>query len=159
MGRQHRVSTLRLVMVLLGLSTLWSIPGAIPQEKKAESLYKRLGGYNATAAVIDDFVPRLAKDPQLGKFFAGHSTETLKGIRQHVVDKVCEASGGPCFYTGRTMKAAHSGLGISESDWKVAVDHLVATLTKFSVPEKEQGELLAILASLKPDIVAPAAVP
>jgi len=143
----------------LGLSTLWSISGAISQEKKAESLYKRLGGYDAIAAVIDDFVPRLAKDPQLGKFFAGHSTETLKRIRQHVVDKVCEASGGPCFYTGTTMKAAHAGLGISESDWKVAIDHLVATLTKFSVPEKEQGELLAILTSLKPDIVAPAAVP
>ncbi|HEY6191192.1 MAG TPA: group 1 truncated hemoglobin [Bacteroidota bacterium] len=159
MVRQHRVNTFRLVLVLLGLSTLWSIPGAISQEKKAESLYKRLGGYDAIAAVIDDFVPRLAKDPQLGKFFAGHSMDSKKRLRQHVVDQICEATGGPCVYTGRPLKVAHSGLGITESDWQVAVGHLVTTLDKFSVPKQEQSELLAILTSVKPDIVAPAAVP
>ncbi len=54
------------------------------------------------------------------------------------------------------MKASHEGLGITESDWQAAVGHLVATLDKFKVPQKEKDELLAIASSLKPDIVAPA---
>ena len=51
------------------------------------------------------------------------------------------------------MKTAHTGLGITESDWQSTVNHLMATLDKFKVPEKEKGELLAIASSLKPDIV------
>lgn len=159
MNRKHSPGAVRLVLILLGLSAMFGSTQAFSQEKKPESLYKRLGGYDAIAAVIDDFVPRLAKDPQLGKFFAGHSMDSKKRLRQHVVDQICEATGGPCVYTGRPLKVAHSGLGITESDWQVAVGHLVTTLDKFSVPKQEQSELLAILTSVKPDIVAPAAVP
>jgi len=70
-----------------------------------------------------------------------------------VIDQLCEATGGPCFYIGRTMKTSHAGLGITESDWQITVKHLVATLDRFKVPEKEKGELLAIASSLKSDIV------
>lgn len=159
MVRRHPVSSVQLVLFLLGLSTLCGSMQAISQEKQQESLYKRLGGYDAIAAVVDDFVPRLVNDPQVGKFFAGHSIESRKRIRQHVVDQLCEACGGPCFYTGRPMKVAHGGLGITESQWQASVTHLVAALTKFNVPQKEQDELLAIATSLKPDIVSPPAVP
>jgi hemoglobin len=127
-----------------------------PQAKK-ESLYKRLGGYDALAAVTDDFVARLVADPQLGKFFAGHSTASLKRIRQLVVDQLCEVAGGPCFYTGRSMKESHDGLNITDADWDAAVKHLVATLDKFKVPKAEKDEVLAAVSSMKPDIVtAPA---
>ena len=117
------------------------------------SLYKRLGGYDAIAAVTDEFIARLASDKQLVRFFGGVSADSQKKLRQHVVDQLCEATGGPCIYTGRTMKTSHTGLGISDSDWDLAVKHLVATLEKFKVPEKEKNELLAIASSLKPDIV------
>src|SRR5918911_11051 len=93
-----------------------------------DSLYKRLGGYDALAAVTDDFVGRLAADPQLGRFFVGHSTDSLKRIRQLVVDQLCAATGGPCVYIGRDMKTTHAGLGISEKDWEASTKHLVATL-------------------------------
>ena len=119
----------------------------------APTLYKRVGGYDAIAAVTDDFIGRLAGDKQLERFFGGVSADSQKKLRQHVVDQLCEATGGPCIYTGRTMKTSHTGLGISESDWQLAVKHLVATLDKFKVPEKEKGELLAIASSLKADIV------
>jgi hemoglobin len=108
-----------------------------PQEK---SLYERLGGYNPIAAVVDDF-------------FAGHSVDSKKRIRQHIVDQFCAAAGGPCVYTGRTMKASHEGLGITEAQWDAAAKHLVATLDKFKVPKREKDDLLAFVTTLKKDIV------
>jgi hemoglobin len=117
------------------------------------SLYKRLGGYDAIAAVTDEFIARLAGDKQLARFLVGLSTDSQKKLRQHVVEQLCEATGGPCIYTGRTMKTSHAGLAITESDWQATVNHLIAALDKFKVPEKEKNELLAIASSLKPDIV------
>jgi hemoglobin len=124
-----------------------------PVSPQAPSLYKRLGGYDALAAVTDDFIGRLAGDPQLGKFFAGHSTHSLKKIRQLVVDQLCNATGGPCVYIGLDMKTSHAGLGITEKDWDASVKHLVATLDKFNVPAKEKDEVLAMVSTLKKDIV------
>ncbi|MEP6706066.1 MAG: group 1 truncated hemoglobin [Pyrinomonadaceae bacterium] len=118
-----------------------------------KSLYQRLGGYDAVAAVVDDFVGRLVSDKQFAPFFQGHSTDSLKRIRQHIVDQFCAAAGGPCIYTGRDMKTAHRGLGITEAQWEVAAKHLVATLDKFKVPAKEKDDLLAFVTSLKKDIV------
>jgi hemoglobin len=117
------------------------------------SLYARLGGYDAIAAVTDDFIGRLASDKQLGKFFVGHSKDSLNRIRQLVVDQICEATGGPCVYIGRDMKTAHKGLGITEADWQTTSKHLLATLDKFKVPERERNELLAFISRLKGDIV------
>lgn len=118
-----------------------------------ESLYKRLGGYDALAAVTDDFIGRLAGDPQLSRFFAGHSKDSLGRIRQLVVDQLCAATGGPCIYIGRDTKTTHKGLGIGEKDWQASVNHLIATLDKFKVPQREKDEVLAVASSLKPDIV------
>jgi hemoglobin len=118
-----------------------------------KSLYERLGGYNAIAAVVDDFVGRLVTDKQFERFFAGHSTDSKKRIRQHIVDQFCAAAGGPCVYTGRTMKDSHVGLGITEADWDAAAKHLVASLDKFKVGEQEKKDLLAFVSSLKGDIV------
>jgi hemoglobin len=119
----------------------------------AETLYKRLGGYDAIAAVVDDFIGRMVADPSLSKFFAGHSDASKKRIRQLVVDQLCQATGGPCYYIGVSMKDSHAGLGISEADWTNAVNHLVATFDKFKVPQRERDEVLGALSALKPDIV------
>lgn len=120
---------------------------------KQKSLYDRLGGYNAIAAVVDDFVGRLVTDKQFERFFVGHSADSKKRIRQHIVDQFCAAAGGPCVYTGRTMKDSHAGLGISEAEWDAAAKHLVATLDKFKVGDAEKKDLLAFVSSLKADIV------
>ena len=117
------------------------------------SLYKRLGGYDALAAVTDDFIARLATDKTLSRFFVGHSKDSLGRIRQLVVDQLCAATGGPCIYIGRDMKSSHQGMGITEADWNTAVGHLVATFDKFKVPERERKELLGALSGLKNDIV------
>jgi hemoglobin len=123
---------------------------AFAQEK---SLYQRLGGYDAIAAVSDDFLDRLGKSKRLGKFVAGMSVDSKKKLRQHLVDFLCNATGGPCLYLGRDMKTVHTGLGIDEADWKDGVDALVGTLDKFKVPEKEKNEVLGAVSGLKKDIV------
>jgi hemoglobin len=123
----------------------------VGQEKK--SLYDRLGGYNAVAAVVDDFIGRLVADKRFAKFFVGHSEDSLHKIRQHIVDQFCAAAGGPCLYTGRDMKTSHKGLGINEDDWNAAAAHLVESLDKFRVPKAEKDDLLAFVVSLKKDIV------
>jgi hemoglobin len=122
-------------------------------DPQAKTLYARLGGYDAIAAVTDDFVGRLVADKRFTRFFAGHSTDSIKKIRMHVIDLLCESAGGPCNYIGRTMKASHQGLGITGEDWDESVKHLVATLNKFKVPKAEQDELLAVVGTLKKDIV------
>lgn len=122
-------------------------------ETQQKSLYQRLGGYDALAAVTDDFIGHLATDPQLGRFFAGLSADSKIKVRQHVIDFLCLATGGPCRYTGRDMKTAHTGLNISEADWNKSVQYLVSTLDKFKVPEKEKSDVLGAISSLKGDIV------
>jgi hemoglobin len=98
---------------------------------KEKSLYERLGGYNSLAAVVDDFIKRLVDDQRFNKFFVGHSIDSQKKIRQHILDQFCAATGGPCIYIGRDMKTTHQGLGITETDWNEAAKHLVAALDQF----------------------------
>jgi hemoglobin len=127
---------------------------AAPQAGAAQgSLYKRLGGYDALAAVTDDFLGRLATDPKEGRFFVGLSNDSKTRVRQHVVDFLCVATGGPCKYTGRDMETAHTGLNITEDDWTIAVKALGDTLNKLKVPSREQEEVVSAIASLKGKIV------
>src|SRR2546428_905169 len=111
-----------------------SMTGAT-QDKK--SLYQRLGGYDAIAAVVDEFITRLATDPRFERFFTGFSIDSKKRLRQHILDQFCAAAGGPCVYTGREMKTAHTGLKISEDDWNAAAKHLVAARVKYKGAEAE----------------------
>lgn len=117
------------------------------------TLYQRLGGYDAVAAVSDEFLARLEADESLGRFFTGFSTDSKQRIRQHVVDLVCAATGGPCAYTGRGMKTAHAGSGISKADWDRAGEIFVGVLATFKVGESETNELLAIIGPMESDIV------
>jgi hemoglobin len=126
---------------------------AVWSQTASETLYKRLGGYDAIAAVTDDFIGRIASDPSLGRFFVGLSQDSKTRVRQHVVEFLCNATGGPCAYLGRDMKTAHTGLGITGADWDKAASLLTATLDKFKVPAKEKGEVLAAVTGLKSQIV------
>ena len=139
--------------VLMACISLVPAHAATPQAAQQASLYKRLGGYDALAAVTDDFLARMASDPQLERFLKGHNAEGLKRIRQHIVDFLCQATGGPCAYHGQDMKTAHTGLGISEADWQASVKDLTATLDKLKVPEREKSEVLTAVSGLKGDIV------
>ena len=117
------------------------------------SLYKRLGGYDAIAALTDDFIGRLATDKRLARFFTGLNDASKARVRQHVVDLLCQATGGPCIYLGQDMKTAHKGLNITETDWSAAVEDLKMSFDHFNVGQQERSDLVAALGKLKPDIV------
>lgn len=153
--RQSLLVALLLSFIPAGTSTSFAAPTpASPQTATAQdSLYKRLGGYDALAAVTDDFLGRLATDPKEGRFFVGLSNDSKTRVRQHVVDFLCVATGGPCKYTGHDMETAHTGLNITEDDWTIAVKALGDTLNKFKVPAREQGEVVNAIAGLKSKIV------
>ena len=89
-----------------------------------KTLYQRLGGYDAIAAVTDEFIGRLATDEQEKRFFIGFSTDSKTRIRQLIVDLICKSTGGPCVYSGRDMKTAHAGAGITKSDWDLSLIHI-----------------------------------
>lgn len=141
------------IIPLVLCAFLFATAAAAHHEMEEESLYDRLGGYDALAAVTDDFIGRLATDPALAKFFVGHSEDSLKHIRQLVVDQLCAATGGPCVYIGRDMKTVHKGLGITKAQWDIAVKHLIASLDKFKVGAKEKAEVLGAIGSFEKDIV------
>ena len=122
-------------------------------EPQEESLYTRLGGYDAIAAVTDEFLARLMSDPTIGYYWAGDSNDTKRRDRQFIVDFMCEAAGGTSFYTGRDMKVSHEGLGITEQEYDVLMEHCVATLDKFEVPEREKNDVCSFLNGLRVDIV------
>ncbi|MBI3308726.1 MAG: hypothetical protein HYZ79_05075 [Candidatus Melainabacteria bacterium] len=120
------------------------------------SLYQRLGGVNAVAAVIDDFIERLLTNEVVTKnedVLASLQRITKPGLKFQVTAFVCEATGGPEKYSGRSMKDSHAHLNISEAEWQASVQELKNSLAKFSVPENEQNELIAIVATTKSDIV------
>jgi len=150
---QNRRPFVQTTLIGLILSLWLATSGMAQGMDQAKSLYERIGGYNALAAVVDDFIGRLIADKQFERFFVGHSVDSKKRIRQHILDQFCEATGGPCVYTGRDMKTSHTGLGLSNADWDAAAKHLVASLDKFKVPAKEKDEVLAFVTTLKKDIV------
>jgi hemoglobin len=115
------------------------------------SLYRRLGGKPAIRLVVEDFVQNVAEDRRINGFFGSTNIPRLKRL---LVEQICQASGGPCRYSGRSMKAAHRGLGIGSADFNALVQDLGKSLNKYGVAPREQRELTAILLPLKRDIVS-----
>ena len=116
----------------------------------APALYERLGGKDAIAAVVDDFVARCEKDGRINGKFAKTDIPRLKKM---LIDQVCEATGGPCTYAGRDMKETHAGMGVTSGEFDALVQDLVASLDQFDVSKGDQDELLAVLGPMKSYIV------
>ncbi|TMF14612.1 MAG: group 1 truncated hemoglobin [Chloroflexi bacterium] len=114
------------------------------------SLYERLGGIKAITGVVENFRDRVAGDNRINQKFA---KTDLGRLREMLIDQVCEAAGGPCRYTGRSMKDAHAGMKVTSGEFDALVADLVATLNHFKVGKTEQDEILAVLGPLKTDIV------
>ena len=122
----------------------------------APSLYDRLGGVYAIAAVVDAFIDLLMDDPRVNAnslVDEAHHKVSKAGFKYLVTEQVCAAAGGPQRYTGRSMRDSHTHLKITPGEWEAFLDDLRRTLDKFQVPAAEQAELFAIVASTRQDIV------
>jgi hemoglobin len=142
--------------VLSALVWLAAVSSTAAQAPPAESLYERLGGVYNIAVVVDDFIERLLVNDTLNAnpaIKAARDRVPKAGLKFHVTTMVCQVTGGPCKYTGRTMKESHAKLNINEAQWDAMVVDFKATLNKFKVPAAEQEELVRIVGSTKADIV------
>ncbi len=151
MSSRNTLPRSALVASIALLTFVLALPAAALAQEK--SLYERLGGYDAISAVVDDFAAKLFADPVVGKRFFGMSDDSRQGFRQKNKNLVCKVTGGPCKVISRPAAVVHGGLGIKASEFDIVVNHIVDTLNKFEVPEKERQELLTIIGTLRPDIV------
>ena len=142
------------IAVVLAVGCL-NIASAEAKTAKAKSLYSRLGGKKAITAVVEEFVNNCAGDSRINKFFADTAKDKkrLAKFKTNLINQICQASGGPCKYTGKDMKTAHKGMGITDADFTALVEDLVKALDKFKVGATEKNELLGALGGMKGDIV------
>ena len=125
------------------------------------SLYERLGGVYSIATVVDDFVDRVMVDPRLNTnplVDEAHHRVPPPGFKYLVTELVCQVTGGPQKYTGRSMADSHVHLKITGQEWEAFLDDFQQTLDKFAVPAEEQAELKAIVDSTRSDIVVDSAL-
>ena len=147
------LSVVCLLALIVSPTRLAIAQGAAPP---TPSLYERLGGAYPIAVVVDAFIERLLVNQVLNANPAidkARRQVPKQGLKFHVTTLVCAATGGPCQYVGRSMKASHAHLNISEEEWRAMLADFKATLDVFKVPDREQKELLAIVDSTKTDIV------
>ena len=132
------------------------------------SLYERLGGVFAIAAVVDHFsdaiienaaVGKLSKNPQL-RDWSNDQPERLPGLKWMRILWVCEVSGGPYKYVGTKpgstplgLEEGHRPLRITSDEFDEVAAELGRSLDPFKVPEKEKGEVLAAFAAHKPEVI------
>jgi len=145
-------------LAILAIIVAVSSAGALGQGAKGAAkkpLYDRLGGKSAITAVVDEFVGHVAADTRINGFFAKTAADPtrLKAFKMNLVNQICEASGGPCQYTGKDMKTAHMGMGVASADFDALVEDLVWALDKLKVGTSEKSDLLAALGPMKTDIV------
>ena len=136
------VGLLALALGLGGCATAPAAPDA--------SLYERLGGQEGIAAITEGMLVRSAEDPRIRDDFA---EADIVNLYEKLVEHLCALSGGPCTYTGRDMRAAHAGLGITEADFNALVENLVDAMSERDVPVGAQNELIAILAPMRAEVI------
>jgi len=125
-------------------------------DKKKPSLYERLGGIYAIAAVVDTFIDRIMVSPELNAnplVDEAHHRVPKAGFKYLVTEMVGQVTGGPQRYTGKSMAESHKHLNISPSEWVVFAGIFKAVLDEYKVPEAEQAELFAIVGTTRGDIV------
>ncbi len=133
------------------------VAGSPKASGQSPTLYGRLGGRPAVTAVASGLVDRILKDSRVNAWFAhaAASPENTAAYKAKLYDFVCQATGGPCKYTGQDMVTAHRGRKVTSAAFDAVVEDLVAVLDSLRVPAKEKGELLALLGPLKSSIVQP----
>ena len=119
------------------------------------TLYERLGGYDAVAAVADALLQRLRADSQLGRFWENRGEDGIAREKQLLIDFLCASAGGPLLYTGRDMVTSHRGMGITAADWEIFIGHVEATLQQFELPTAEFEDVLGFIQSTREEIVDP----
>jgi len=138
----------------LALSIAWF--AGVAAAGTPSTLYDRLGGESGVAAIANSLIDRVSADPVLGRSF---KDTKLSRIKKLLAEQICDLSGGPCHYSGDSMKEVHAGLHISEAEFYGMVDALRGILKQRHIGLRATNELLRLLAPMKRDIVESARTP
>jgi hemoglobin len=141
-----------LVACASGSEATRTATGSSSSSAGGPSLYDRLGRRPGIDVVMHTFVGNIGRDKRVNVRFMFVDLDVLQA---HLTDQVCAASGGPCTYTGRAMKPLHAPMHVRAAEFDALGEDLIAALKTHAVPERETKELLAIIASTRPDIVEP----
>lgn len=127
----------------------------IAQGASARTLYAKLGRYEGITKIIDSSAAIIFADPEIGKYFIGLGTNSKQRLRQLLVDQFCQAAGGPCVYTGRTMKLSHSGMdgGLGDNEFDAFANAVSQALDQNGVNPSPKAEVMAFVESLRSKIV------
>ena len=107
-------------------------------------LYKRLGGYDAIAGLVDLAFPRVAAHPALEHFFIGHSHESKYRQRQLIVDRICSTLQGPVVYIGRPLATVHRGLNITQKQWVTFMQIIENAMDERGIMAEEKRDFIFI---------------
>ena len=117
---------------------------------QTKTLYDRLGGGDAITALTESWVARVGGDDRANGKFVRTDIDRLK---KEVADQLCEATGGPCTYTGRSMLETHAGMKVTAGEFDVVMQHLDAALDELNIAKTERDELVDLLRPMRADIV------
>jgi hemoglobin len=140
----------RFLVLTCTAALLIAVASSVSNAQTQKSLYDRLGKKAGITKVVSDFVGNVGADTRINQFFA-HTD--LNHLKMELVNQICQAAGGPCKYTGKSMKEAHAGMGVSTADFNALVEDLVKALDKDKVGADEKNTLLGVLGPMKGDIV------
>ncbi len=153
-GTRTAGSIVAFVLLLAGCATMMdSKPSLYERLKVVDPTGTPRDGRAAIAVVVDDFVANVVADNRINARFKALKPPEVFKLKANLSDQICAAAGGPCAYLGKDMKAAHTGMKISDAEWNATVEALVKALDKHKIPAEEKGELLGLLGPMKGDIV------
>ena len=135
------------MLALAGCAGTASKPATAPAR---DAFYRELGGTEGITKVVDVFFRRLNADARINTLFRNVDHDDLRRL---VIEQLCEATGGPCKYSGRSMEEAHSGLNLTDADFDAFVQDLKGAMSELKVPNASQQKLIGILAPMRPQIV------
>jgi hemoglobin len=124
---------------------------AVVASAQEKTLCDRLGGTPAISAVVDSFAGKVLKDERINKKFAKSDANRLVVNLKAQIGAAAKCPGVK--YTGKSMKASHKNMAVTEGEFNALAEDLVKTLDEFKVPEKEKSDLLAAIGPMKKDIV------
>ena len=116
----------------------------------ADGYYQELGGKEGVEEIVDNFINEISFDKDIVKFFEGTD---INRLREKLIEQFCHESGGPCEYTGDSMKDVHAGMQITKGEFNRVVELLQAAMDDAGTPQTAQNRLIRSLAPMRPDII------
>lgn len=115
-----------------------------------DTLYRALGGEQAIAVIVENFILEIARDERIIDHF---EVSNVQRFRVMMNEHLCMVADGPCRYTGDSMVDTHAGMGVTEADFNAIVENMMAAMDKAGIPLGPQNRLLARLATFRGEII------